>query len=889
MASSEQYEFGPFRLEADQHRLWREDTEVELPPKALDTLLLLVRRAGRLVGRDEFFATLWPNTVVTEASLGRHIWLVRRALGQGEGEGDYIQTVPKKGYRFVMPVRRADALAPVATAGAATAFPIAGPADDAPLRPIISPPRFSWRWPGIAALAIAVLVVVVTTGWLPLNEQATISTGSSTVVKPRASVALFDVVSDDSSAGTSLPAALTDLLRFELSLDEKLRIVSGQSLAKLVTTATGRDPDRALLNRLHRQLGIALAIVGRYRGEQGTQLQLELQVLDAATGQTLQTITVKGDRNNASDLIVAAGNQLRDRLSLGRMSSALQATRQATLPHDSQTLQSYAEGAFALRQGDGNAARVHLTAAAKRDPDFLPAQLALTYVLSNQGYEVQAAAVARASLSRASGAPRELRLALEAMMHEAEGDWPQAISAYRQLHRFYPEESEYGLSLAQMLSSDGKISEALAILDDVRRRGANPNIDALASSIALIRGDGATALVSAERALKSARELRAPLLEAGALARQGIARRFMGDVPGALSDYERARKIFRQHGDSAGEAKVTISIGICHAQQGDFERAKATLLQALVLSERTGFKTAIATIQHNLASIELQQGKSESARRRMEVVLQLGRELGDLELQSGSLTGLAGAQFDAGETATAVATYYEALKTARRGGMESREASILDALANVLSLRGQYADAQELTTQALALARKLKNPDTEARVLARLGEVHFDSGNNAAARKHLQAALSLYREGKRAQNIAEIELSLAALAQEENKPKEALELLDRCMPVLKSNEFLDSVAFGEAVRAEALLDLHQPALARRSLDKALAHQPEDRLALVPIYMIEAQILAAQGERQEALHRLRSAIQLAEKRELDGVVDQIQQVQKKIERRLAQAD
>lgn len=894
MASSEQYEFGPFRLEADQHRLWREDAEVELPPKALDTLLLLVRRAGQLVGRDEFFAALWPNTVVTEASLGRHIWLVRRALGQSEGESDYIQTVPKKGYRFVMPVRRSGAA--VSGPAAETASLITDPttavfAGEMSNKPAseLPAPRF-WRWRGVAPLAIAAVVVLVTMGWLPsFDKQATVPTSSGTPIKPRASVALFDVVSDDAEAVTSLSAALTDLLRFELSLDEKLRIVSGPALAKLVTVAAGRKPDRALLHRLHRQLGIALAIVGHYRSEPDAPLQLQLQVLDTATGRILQTITVKGDRNNASELVVGAGNQLRDRLNLGRMSSALQATRQATLPRDSQTLQSYAEGMFAGRQGDNNAARAHLTAAAKREPGFLPAQLALTYVLSNQGYDAQASAVARASLSRASGAPRELRLALEAMMHEADGDWPRAIGVYRDLYRFYPEEIVYGFSLVQVLRSDGKISESLAVVDELRRRSANPSIDALASSIALIKGDGAAALVSAERALKGARELQAPLLEADALARRGIARRFNGDLPGALSDNEQARKIFRQHSDAVGEAKVTISIGIGRAQQGDFESAKAMLQQALVLSERTGFKTAIASIQHNLASIELLQGKNESARRRMEVVLQLGRELGNLELQSGSLTVLAATQFAAGETTTAVATYYEALKIARRGGMESREASILDTLAYVLSLRGQNAAAQELGNQALALARKLKNPDAEARALTRMGEMHFDSGDYVAARQSLQAALPLFRQGNRVQDIAEIELTLAALAQEEHKPKEALVLLDRCMPVLESNESLDNVAFGEAIRAEALLALHQPALTRRSLDKALAYQPEDRLALVPIYMAEARILAAQGKREQALHRLRSAIQLVEKRELDGVIDQIKRVQGRIETNFAQTD
>ena len=68
MSDNEIYRFGGFRLEAGQRRLWHGQEPVDLPPKVFDTLLLLLRRAGLLITRDEFFACLWPNTVVTEAT-----------------------------------------------------------------------------------------------------------------------------------------------------------------------------------------------------------------------------------------------------------------------------------------------------------------------------------------------------------------------------------------------------------------------------------------------------------------------------------------------------------------------------------------------------------------------------------------------------------------------------------------------------------------------------------------------------------------------------------------------------------------------------------------------------------------------------------------------------
>jgi TolB-like protein/DNA-binding winged helix-turn-helix (wHTH) protein/Tfp pilus assembly protein PilF len=97
------YEFGPFRLDAEQHLLMRGDEPVPLPPKAFETLLLLVRDSGRVLQKKELMESLWPNSFVEEANLTQNIFLLRKALGEDSGE--YIKTVPRVGYRFVAPVR----------------------------------------------------------------------------------------------------------------------------------------------------------------------------------------------------------------------------------------------------------------------------------------------------------------------------------------------------------------------------------------------------------------------------------------------------------------------------------------------------------------------------------------------------------------------------------------------------------------------------------------------------------------------------------------------------------------------------------------------------------------------------------------------------------------
>ncbi len=94
------YEFGSFRLDTSERLLMREGRTVPLPPKVFDTLLALVENSGRIVGKEELMELLWPNTFVEESNLTQNISQLRRALGDGNGDGHYIETIPKRGYRF---------------------------------------------------------------------------------------------------------------------------------------------------------------------------------------------------------------------------------------------------------------------------------------------------------------------------------------------------------------------------------------------------------------------------------------------------------------------------------------------------------------------------------------------------------------------------------------------------------------------------------------------------------------------------------------------------------------------------------------------------------------------------------------------------------------------
>jgi DNA-binding winged helix-turn-helix (wHTH) protein/predicted ATPase len=113
MPADTEFAFGPFRLDPPNARLTRGRQAVPLKPKAFDVLALLVRHAGRLVTQDELIETVWPDTIVGDSSLKSCVRQVRRALGDRVRNPRFIETVHRRGYRFIAPVTTGGEPAPV--------------------------------------------------------------------------------------------------------------------------------------------------------------------------------------------------------------------------------------------------------------------------------------------------------------------------------------------------------------------------------------------------------------------------------------------------------------------------------------------------------------------------------------------------------------------------------------------------------------------------------------------------------------------------------------------------------------------------------------------------------------------------------------------------------
>src|SRR5262249_10590119 len=151
------YEFGPFQLDHAERRLSQQGRAVPLTPKAFQTLLVLVENSGRVVDKEELLKKVWPDTFVEEATLAQNVFTLRKQLGDDRSEAVYIETVPKRGYRFVAPVRLIE-LAQVKE-------PVAQAPDPVKPKEGLSRQR-KWLIAGIVICAVAVTAGYVTKRFL---------------------------------------------------------------------------------------------------------------------------------------------------------------------------------------------------------------------------------------------------------------------------------------------------------------------------------------------------------------------------------------------------------------------------------------------------------------------------------------------------------------------------------------------------------------------------------------------------------------------------------------------------------------------------------------------------------------------------------------------------
>ncbi|MGC1832657.1 MAG: winged helix-turn-helix domain-containing protein, partial [Candidatus Acidiferrales bacterium] len=174
--------FQSFRLDVANHCLWRGEERVIITPKAFDVLRHLVENAGRLVTQSELLEALWPETYVNQEVLRKYILEIRKVLGDRPQNPEFIETVIKRGYRFIAPVTDASPpeLADLPTPNAAEEKPgdEAAPSSEESS----SEKRTAWKLVLIPTLALIVVLVCVASGFVWFTRRSHASSFSNTSI-----------------------------------------------------------------------------------------------------------------------------------------------------------------------------------------------------------------------------------------------------------------------------------------------------------------------------------------------------------------------------------------------------------------------------------------------------------------------------------------------------------------------------------------------------------------------------------------------------------------------------------------------------------------------------------------------------------------------------------
>lgn len=181
------YEFGPFQLDPPERLLLCDGQPVPMTPKALDLLVFLVERRGHLIEKEELLKAVWRGSFVEEGNLSVTISFLRKALNDDRGLHKYIETVSKRGYRFVADVRQVGELENVHARPDASPEAREESTAQEPLPPPVAPksetivPKRRFRWNFVAAMlgwgAVFILVRLVpqrVDGTSQVQEEATI-------------------------------------------------------------------------------------------------------------------------------------------------------------------------------------------------------------------------------------------------------------------------------------------------------------------------------------------------------------------------------------------------------------------------------------------------------------------------------------------------------------------------------------------------------------------------------------------------------------------------------------------------------------------------------------------------------------------------------------------
>jgi DNA-binding winged helix-turn-helix (wHTH) protein/TolB-like protein len=574
--------FGPYALDRNTGELRKHDLKIRLSGQPLEVLLYLLERPGELVTRNELRLRLWSDDVFVdfERSLNSAVKKLRRALNEDPQQPRYIETHPRKGYRFIGVIEQE----PV---------PIANPALTTLQEDVLTAPSSevaimeSWpsdsissvtrsnRWKVQVAIVASVVIGAVlffvasrasqklprlTTGNLPKKN---LSLRSSIAV-----LGFRNLSSHEQDAWLS--KAITQMLSTELAGGDKTRIIPEEIVARTKNSLDLKENDsyaRDTLRTLRARLGSDYVVAGSYMavGDRNSGfVRLDLRLQETISGETLTSIAVSGRQSEIFALVARAGREMRTKLG-STVPPEGDVDWRTVLPSNHEAAKLYSEGRARLRVAENLSASELLQQSLTIEPDFALGHAALADAWAALGYRSRALASSQEALSLSNGLPEDERLEIQGQDYELIQDWAGAMDVYKHLWQDFPDDIESGLKLANAEMSAGNTSEALGVLSNLRSlaapNGTDPRIDLAEASIAARDGDYKRQQALAEQAAAKAQSNDAPLLLARAELVQGRALERQARRKEAAQAYLKAQQIFAKSGEPVGTANALDHLG----------------------------------------------------------------------------------------------------------------------------------------------------------------------------------------------------------------------------------------------------------------------------------------------------------------------------------------
>ena len=829
------YRFGPFQLDSSKATLTRNSNQLKLQDLPYRLLAILVEKPGEIVSREEVRQRLWPQNTFVEFdnSLGVAIRKIRDALGDNADAPCYVETVPRRGYRFLAPVTTVtesqDPVRPVAPE---------------PVRPQISSLRsekhsaISGRRLGsIAIAAFIVLVIGITAYRFRLLrtgiENKTAAENNLPPVHVRRSVAVMGFRNLPGRPEDSwLSPAFAEMLSTELAADGALRMVSGEDVARAKRELPLTDDDslaKETLERLHTNPGADVVVLGSYTplpGKGERRIRLDVRVQDTNRGETIAERAFVGNEDNLFELVSQAGASLRNSLGATSISEEAFAQTRAALPMKPLAVKLYTEGRSSLWAFDFVRARDLLVQAIAVEPDFPLAHSALSDAWLHLGYGLKARDEAEHAHALSEQLSLEERLQIEAQYDSSLPDTNKAIEVYRKLFTQFPDNLNYGLRLAdeqRRVNSEDALKTVAALRHLPGPVADDPRIDMIESR-AWTNHDYAKAQAAGRRAVEKGTAQGAHLLVARAY---GILCATLGNgssTEQAMRDCKNARQNYAGGGDRNNEARTLNDFAGLYYQMGQIDRAESMYREALTMFRRIGAIDGITTASSNLGDVFLARGNLADAEHALYDTLPGYKEMGDKD-------GIALTLNDLGEIA-------------RR--------------------RGELDKALTTLEQAKSVAQEADDKSAVAYVLFGTGDVLTDRGDLVAARKSYEEALAIRKQTGEKQTAAETELALARLAIEEGRSSDAETVIRTCKEQFHQDQQADDELAASIVLIDALLAESKLPEAESEAGKAksLADKSANTLLRLQFEMMSGRVQDLSGHFPAASTQLQKTLQSA---------------------------